>query len=160
MKLAQKPHLITILICIYCVLNSLNLVETWINSRADRIGALAFILWITPVILFWIRQFKQDNLIKDRPILLAIGLFCSFNGMAGSLHVLEHIGLAFTISALLPSSRLHPVWLASSIAWLPAFSWIGGRFFPEYLTIARIVIATLPASFIVHSVQRLAWRQP
>ena len=112
----NRPPLITLLICIYCILNSINLIETWQFSQKDRFGIVALIFWITPVFLFWIRQSKLEGTVKDRPVLLGIALLCSFNGMVGSLHVLEHIGLACAFGALVPPLGINMVWIASSIS--------------------------------------------
>ena len=150
----NRPPAIAIAICIYCIMNSFDLVVTWMHPSQARLGAAALIIWVTPVILYWSLRTKFNEKLKGRPILLGLALLLSFNGMVGSLNVLEHVGLACAIGALLPPFPMNLVWLASSLSWMPAFDWLGGRFFPEYIIIARILTAALPACYMAHSIQR------
>jgi len=135
------------------MVNSLDLIVTWMHPSQARLGAVALIIWVTPVVFYWSLRNRFNEKTKDRPILLGLGLLLSFNGMLGSLNVLEHIGLACAIGALLPPFPMNLVWLASSLSWMPAFDWLGGRFFPEYIIAARILISAIPACYMAHSIQ-------
>lgn len=155
----KRPQLISILICIYCILNSLNLAETWMSAAREIAGPMALGLWSSPVIFFWYIQQKTPRPTKERPLLLGLALFFSFTGMLGSLRILGHIGLACALGALLPNLPVHLFWLAASISWMPALDWFGGRFFPEYVTVVRILLATIPSWYFVRSVQRVSRNQ-
>lgn len=155
----KRPRLISILICIYCILNSFNLAETWMSSSRELAGPMALSLWASPVIFFWYMQQKTPQGMKERPFLLGLALFCSFNGMLGSLRILGHIGLACALGALVPNLPVHLFWLAASLSWMPALDWFGGRFFPEYVTAFRIVLAAVPSWYFVRSIQRLPREQ-
>jgi hypothetical protein len=37
---------------------------------------------------------------------------------------------------------------------MPFLDWLGGRFFPGYLTIVRVAMAAVPALFLIRSVRR------
>jgi hypothetical protein len=105
------------------------------------------------VAVFWYRQRKAAGPWEDRPFLLGLALLCTFQGSLGSLHVLGHIGLAFALGSLIPPWPLHPVWLVSSLSWMPALDWFGGRFFPEYVSVVRILTAAVPAWLLIRSAQ-------
>lgn len=150
----KKPQLISLLICAYCLLNAADLLETWSRSHRSLMGALALALWCSPIGVFWLLQARRPLATRERPVLLCLAMALSFLGKAGSLRVLEHAGLAFALSALLPPLALHPVWLASSLSWMPFLDWLGGRFFPGYLTIVRVAMAAVPALFLIRSVRR------
>lgn len=150
----KRPRIITLFICIYCILNASDLIDTWVLLYKDPTGPIALALWVSPVIFFWYRQQTSPWQIDDRPLLLGIALFFSFNGMLGSLRVLGHAGLACAFAALIPPVPGFMLWLAASISWMPALDWFGGRFFPEYVTPARIVLASLPSWYLVRYIQR------
>ena len=149
-----RPPAIAIVICIYCMVNSLDLIVTWMHPSQSSFGAAALVIWVSPVILYWSLRIRAEEKTEVRPVLLGLGLLLSFNGMVGSLHVLEHMGLACAIASLVPAYPMNLVWLASSLSWMPAFDWLGGRFFPEYIVIARILTAALPACSMVRFIQR------
>ncbi|MBN2297286.1 MAG: hypothetical protein JXM72_01760 [Deltaproteobacteria bacterium] len=156
----NRPPAIAIVICIYCIVNSLDLIVTWMHPSQSSLGAAALIIWVTPVILYWFFRTSSEEKTRDRPVLLGLGLLLSFNGMVGSLNVLEHMGLACAIGALLPPYPMNIVWLASSLSWMPAFDWLGGRFFPDYIIVARLLTAALPACYMAHSIQRRTFINP
>ena len=149
----KRPSLITLLICVYSILCSLDLAETWLSSSSIPAGAAAFALWLSPVAIFWFRQTKSHPEVPDRPVLMGFALLLSFFGGVGSLHVLGHTGLALAIGSLLPPSGAHLLWLASSLAWMPALDWLGGRFFVEYTTIARILTVSLASLYLTRTIQ-------
>ncbi len=153
----RRPSLITLLICAYCVLCSLDLVETWLSSSSIPVGAGAFVLWLSPVAVFWCSRMEgSPPEVPDRPILLGLALFFSFIGGVGSLRVLSHAGLALAVGSLMPASGAHLLWLSSSPAWMPALDWLGGRFFVEYTTVARILLASLTSLYLVRTIQHVS----
>ncbi len=156
----KRPYLITLLILIYCMINAADLIPTWVVSATDALGAAALLLWSSPVLVFWGLHFSSPGEIRERPVILGLALLSSFAGMLGSLHVLGHAGLALALGALLPRMAFHTVWLACAIAWMPAFDWLGGRFFPDYVSLVRIVLATLPSWFLIRSIQRPSRKKP
>ncbi len=160
MQAVQRPQIVTVLICIYCVLNASDLVSTWVYSSRGLTGAFALALWASPVAVFWYRQWKAPRPWEDRPFLLGLALLCTFQGILGSLHVLGHIGLALALASLIPPCPVHPVWLASSLSWMPALDWFGGRFFPDYVSVVRILTAALPAWVLIRSMQNVSRSVP
>lgn len=147
----RRPSIIGIVICFYCAWQSCELVQSWMRSPYDRFGWIAFLIWFTPVIFFWLRQ-KQlpDPPPQGRPVYLGLGILSVFIGSIGSLHVLEHMGLAIAIVGLMPFSRLEPIWIFSALSWMPAFGWLSGRFFPECAHLARFILAIVPAGMMLY----------
>ncbi len=154
----RRPRSVAIAICVYCMWQALDLLQAWAYSPYDRLGWAAFIIWCVPVLFFWSRQTRIPlPAPPGRPFFLGMGIFFSFYGTAGSLHVLNHIGLAFSIAGLMPSLKWEILWIASSLSWMPTLGWICGRFFPELIQISRFLISTIPACLAIYNI--LKWKQ-
>jgi hypothetical protein len=137
------------------MLNASGLFEAWVPSKGMSIDAILFALWSFPVVSFWSRRRMLSERFADRPLMLGCALFLSFFGAAGSLRVLSHLGLALSLGALLPLMPFHPVWLMSSLSWMPVFDWFGSRFFPGGLLAAKAIMGVLPAFCLLHSIRRM-----
>ena len=159
MTFVNRPPLVGIAICVYCMWQSINLLYAWTCSPYDRFGWVSFLIWCAPVFLFWTRQSKICHISPARPIFLALGLFFAFHGLAGSIHVLQHIGLALAVAGLMPSVRLSLLWLFSSLSWMPALGWLSGRFFPDYVQVVRFSMVIFPAFWMVYNIYHTPRRQ-
>jgi hypothetical protein len=150
----KLPHLISLLICSYCIMNATDLFEPWTNSWGLSPDALAFAMWVSPVLIFWCRPRSSVGDAEETPVALGAALFLSFFGSVGSLRVFCHAGLALSFAALLPAMRVHLAWLASSCSWMPVFDWVCGRFFPGWAPTAKILASSLPALYLTWAIGR------
>lgn len=141
----RGPVLLPILVFLYCAVNASDLVENWIMSGYDTVGAALFALWLVPPAASWVVGSAGKKFFEGGLVLPGLALVFSFSGTLGSLHVLGHAGLAFSIASLVPPVAFHVLWLASSVAWMPASDWFGARFFPRYADAVRVVIAIIPS---------------
>ncbi len=155
-----RPRSIGITICIYCMWQSENLINAWLYSPYDRFGWITFITWCMPLVFFWGRQSKiPDPPPEGRPLFLGLGLLFSFHGVAGSMHALEYIGLAFALAGLMPSLKWGIIWIGSSVSWMPVLGWLSGRFFPEYILLFRFLLCTIPVVLVMFEIRNLPRRQ-
>jgi len=160
MTLARRPPTVGIAICAYCAWQSASLVQPWISSPYDRFGWVAFMIWCTPVLLYWL--FLTDTCLlrpPERPLLLGFGLLFSVQGMISSFNVFQHMGLALAVAGMMPHSRAHLLWLSSSLTWMPVFGWLGGRHFPEFIHLGRFLLVTIPTVWMVQELGRNAGRE-
>ena len=99
------------------------------------------IIWLLPL-LFLKRIAKSESASEKTQLLFTVtGLLLSFIGVIGSLHVLEHVGLALVMAGWLPFSWVQIVWLLSAISWMPALGWIGTRLFLDYISLVRVLLS-------------------
>lgn len=156
----KSPHLISVCICAYCMINAGDLFGPWIQSRGMSTDAIAFVLWSSPVVSFWFSRKPLPIAAEESPAALGLSLMLSFFGVAGSLRVLTHLGFALSLFALLPFTPFHLVWLASSCSWMPVFDWLGGRLFPAHVTELKLAAAALPSLYLVARIGLLRRRSP
>jgi hypothetical protein len=149
----KRPHLISILICIYCMTNAADLFEPWMEPQGWSAEAIAFSLWSAPLVSFWGCGMAWAG---ENPPCLGLSLFLSFYGAAVSLRTFCHLGFALSLAAMLPAMPIHLAWVLSSCSWMPAFDWLGCRFFPGCTTETKIIVASLPALYLVWHLRRMS----
>lgn len=136
-----RPKLIEGAVVAFCIWQAADLPHNWLSFPFLHLSWLAFLLWIVPIILYWIplgaTQEKQTT-----PLLLWLALLSSLIGMLGSLHALQHVGLVLALAAMMPwTSWLSVIWILSAIAWLPATTYFFVNFSLQTVTIGRLIIA-------------------
>lgn len=129
----------------YGIWQSRNLAEAWLHSPFDRWGWLAFLIWLTPLVLSKVRapsESRQST--KDRNCFLA-GLLLTFLGDLGSFNVSRNVGLGLILLGFAPVQGC--TWMAGlcSGAWMPALGWFGSQasLGPVAMSVLRLGIAVL-----------------
>lgn len=128
---------------------SSELLNAWRNSALDHLGWVAFLVWLTPAFA----QLGPLRTIHPCPpaltsTLIAASLAAALVGILADFNTASYVSLAFAVAALGGWSRFHPLWLASAIAWMPAFSW-AGQFLPRPALISTRIAATTLAALPV-----------
>lgn len=131
----RGPDLLPICIAGYAALQSRDLLPAWLHSPFDRLGWLAFLIWVTPVLLLQARSPKADRLACGGAVLLLLA------GSVAALNALTYAGFALAISAFLPRDRARIFFLATSVSWMPAFSYFLSRLIPSMVAPAHLIIA-------------------
>jgi hypothetical protein len=122
-----------------------DLPATWLHSPYDRLGWLAFLLWLTPLVA---RIFPGGGRVREDPSLgVAIaGLVLVVFGMMGALNAAKHAGLALAFAAFLPAPQRW-TWLVASVAWMPSLGWLASHGAGETTTVVfRLVFAAAGAA--------------
>jgi len=130
------PSPVALAVCAYCAWQSRDLVGAWHEAPIERLAWLVLAVWLTPVV--WRRFHLRET--KESSILLALGVGCSLLGTLGWVNSIKYFGLALAVAGLLPWAWAHVVWIASSVAWMPAFGWLVGRHCLEGVLIARLLV--------------------
>lgn len=122
--------------------------ETWIWTPYDRLGWLAFFLWLLPVLWPGAAAWRGALSLWTRRLVLgaAVGFFLL--GAAADINALHHAGLA----AVIVSFARRPgyvFWAAGAIAWMPAAGWFGSRLGldPAQFAVCRVLVAALAAAW-------------
>lgn len=133
----KASSLLTLAIVIYCAWNASNLFSLS-GIRFESYGLIPLIVWCIPLFYYLLTESFR---LGGNPYILGAALVISFLSAIVDLNVLAHIGFALALMSLVPLSfRLVP-WYLSAIAWFPAFSYFGARYFPDYVVPLRYLIA-------------------
>ncbi|WP_165498794.1 hypothetical protein [Chlorobium sp. N1] len=120
-----------------------DLLGAWQHSGYDRYGWLVLLVWCAPLFIFRLSG-KPQNIAESQDMrMLPIALLLTLAGQIGSLHILQHAGLAVALASWLPFSPLQLLWTLSALTWMPAYGWIGSRLFYEHILTARMLPAVM-----------------
>jgi exosortase/archaeosortase family protein len=157
-RTARWPWL-EILLLSYCAWRSDNLVGAWFHNPFDRLGWVAFLIWLLPVaVSIFTADVTRANANGSRLGLMGIGLGLTFLGDLGDLNFSRQLGLAMLLMSF-ASRSCAVLWCVSAVAWLPAAGWLGSRFgvTPEVFGPLRVGVAVLGS---IWAWQRFRWENP
>jgi hypothetical protein len=129
-------------IALYAGWNARSLWGAWLHSPYDRSDPTAFLIWLLPIVIVWMRHFSR----RIPPTLatgiapFAIALAVSFAGVAVDLRSLEYLSLAVALSGFIPFRPATLLWLPLAASWMPGTGWAFSSHGPLYVNCARIVI--------------------
>ncbi len=128
-----------------------DLFVAWRSAPLERYSFYLFLAWLLPIPASLISTFAQGPFERFHPALLGAALLCAFLGQIASLNFICYIGFAINLAAFVPLRPVAIPWLFSSIAWMPAFGWLGSHYFPGWQLLARslLVIVCLAVWWIV-----------
>jgi len=119
MTARSQTFLVALAVTIYCAWSAHDLVGSWSHTPFNRLGWLAFLIWLLPLL----REAGRRN-IEPLPALLWIALACSLIGTIGEQNFICYFGFSLALAAL-PHwpflSRL--LWLAASVSWMTIFGY-------------------------------------
>lgn len=150
-SLLERTRLAEATVLAYCLWQARDLIPAWLKSPYDRLGWLALIIWLLPVL------YQRRPLCRYRshsaPLLLGLGLALSCIGVVGSLNLLNHLGLATTLAGLAPASSRRFPWAVAAVSWIPFLGWIGSHWFPSLILPVRLLLAAAGSGFcLLHPV--------
>lgn len=139
--LAERPWLEMILLA-SAAWSARGLVPTWVWTPYDRLGWLAFALWLAPVLRRPRAPHPQAMREGLRVSLLAAGLLTALLGRVADINFLHHASLAFLIASTSRRAGF-VIWTAGAVAWMPVAGWIGSRlgFEPAAFAGLRVLVA-------------------
>ena len=150
------PRLEMVLLA-YCGWRSAGLVGAWLDSPFDRLGWLAFLIWLLPLAVQWRGRNLWPHQSEARKLwLMGTGLALTFLGDLVDINFSHHLGLVLVLMSFAPR-RCTALWGASLIAWLPASGWVGSRFGfdPTVFAFVRVATAVLGSALVLLGMSRL-----
>lgn len=129
---------------------SRELLSAWRHSPFDRGGWIALFIWAAPAVWLYAtdRAAGHGRIAVIGTCLAGIAL-----GAVSGLNALCYIGLAFGIAAMPGLSAVAAFWIATSIGWMPVFSWAANSL-PVAVVLALRVTLTLAGSAAMVLVHR------
>jgi exosortase/archaeosortase family protein len=127
----------------YCGWRARVLFAAWFDAPFDRLGWLAFAIWLAPLGI-GLNAAHRSRLGNGgrRPWIAATGLALTLAGDLGDLNFCHDLGLVFVLIALAPRAG-RALWGLSAIAWLPALGWVASRagISPAATAVGRVGLA-------------------
>lgn len=144
---------------LFALISSSDLFMAWGGRGVQKNDWIFFLLWILPVAFFAATSIRRKKLpvINRYPLLLS--LFFVFFGVIGSLNTLSYIGLALAFLSPLPLSMAVIIWAVSSLLWMPLSTWIGLWYFPQYLSIGKLLLLGVCSTGAVISLHQIDKRR-
>ncbi|MFA6916311.1 MAG: hypothetical protein WC222_07925 [Parachlamydiales bacterium] len=111
----RNLNLLHLSIITFCLWESLSLFEAWFVSPYDAFNWIPFILWLLPL---YALRLPTSWVASELALVMVIA------GILTAVNTLTYIGFAFSIAAWIPWSKESPLWISSSILWMPIFSYL------------------------------------
>jgi exosortase/archaeosortase family protein len=124
-----------------------GLVATWIWTPFDRLGWLAFAVWLLPLVAP-----ARDAVGRMPPWTrigaLAVGLGALLAGNVADVNFFYHVGLAAILTSF-NRRRGYLLWAMGAVAWLPASGWFASRagIDPSTFAFIRVFLASVATAW-------------
>lgn len=144
----RYPTVVELVAVAYTGFQCRGLASNWLHSPLDRFGWLAFLLWIVPVIYFWLRHgCRRTQKQGTVQAMIATGLALSLLGTLADFNALKHAGLATVLAGLIPFRAGLIPWYVLAITWTSVFTWIAMRFAPTLILPLRLSLSAAATAF-------------
>lgn len=94
--------------------------SAWIHAPYDRLGWLAFLVWIA-ALPYLARRGAAPGQAYPLPSLAALAL--ALAGKISEVNALTFAALAVSLCAFARPGAARALWLAGSVSWMPALGW-------------------------------------
>jgi hypothetical protein len=146
-KTAHQSWLVALAVVAYAACQAQDLVSAWRHAPYDRLGWLAFVIWMSP--LGWARGLGKVPRAEPVGGLLAVGLAFSFLGAVASLNTLCYAGLACTLAGFCPWSWRNLFWLLAAASWMPALGYALHALTAGQVLATRLILATAGGAWML-----------
>lgn len=143
------PSKIGLIVLLFCITPTFDLMDAWTSSPADRWGWIALLIWISPLAMMrWIRG-QHDLIGEENQLLYLAALLTTLAGQVGRVNAIEHFAVLLACGGLLKCSVRSLVWMCAGACWLPAFGWLVMTSAPNQVLTARVALAFVGAGFVL-----------
>lgn len=122
-----------------------DLTTAWRHSPFDALGWLALGIWLSPTLSSLFVSRAERPLAHWSSGLSWAGLLICLIGILTDMHFPEHCALALACAAVTPVGRGFALWLALSVAWMPALGWWLGGIPTPGIVLVRLGLAVAAA---------------
>jgi hypothetical protein len=135
------PSPIAMIVNIFCIWEARELTSAWDAHPLMKGTPLAFLIWLAPIIFYYINSKK--GYASCSTFFLYLALLTTAVGMMGELNILKHLGVAFSLASLIPPSFSSAVWLVTSITWMSMSAYFMRGFDFDVVMLLRLSTVTL-----------------
>lgn len=130
------------IIAAFCSVKAYLILFSMTDLNANLFVLISFLLWLSPLIVFLIRNGLTSWANSSfNPTLAIVGLISTIIGSVIELNALKNLGFSFALASLLPLCSLqHLIWTAGSLLWMPLFTFFCSKIFPNYVELLRVLL--------------------
>jgi len=145
-KSVKRIPLVELAVLLFAAWQASDLPEAWQHSPHDRLGWLALLVWLAPLVRRLAGKARRE--FSANPYLLGSAILTGTLGELTELHFFGHAALALAAAAWIKTSWRSWLWLATAVAWMPVFGWwltdfSGGTVFALRLLLAMAGVICL-----------------
>ena len=134
----MRVNIPAVFITVTLVFLSRELINAWQHSPFDRLGVIAFSIWIAGPIL--LRKLQSATQLWIHPIAAAIA---AIGWVLGEFNFIIYIGLSLSLCGFVQVGRSQLICIFTSISWMPIFGY-GLSIFsasPDHVLILRLALS-------------------
>jgi hypothetical protein len=144
---AMRKYALKLSILAYCVWQSADLLVAWSSNSPERIGWLAFCVWLLPVLP--LKRFASSRGDSPQNMFLGGAVLLTFLGQLTWLNCLQHLGLALAIVGWKQPIVGQRLWLISIAFWMPAVGWLTSGTLGGFEAVARVILLGALVAWLV-----------
>lgn len=149
MKNRFNAPLIAWVTLVFTIAQARGLAVVWRHSPLDRLGWLAFCLWLVAPAVSILRS-EVASFGSNSFGLISGSVAAAVGGMVLELHALTHLAMALAVASVARPARWPWFWLGGAISWMPLLSWVA-KDLPIPLLIALRLTLALATLIVVFS---------
>lgn len=123
----------------FCAWQAADLVVAWRHSPFDRLGWVAFLIWLAPVALERVRDLGSR---EPALSLLLAALVLAFAGRLLDINAPRALALACAIVAFVAPAGPRWLWAIAAVAWMPVMGWVLRDLPPVAVGFLRCLVAS------------------
>lgn len=108
-------------ILVFCAWQAADLVVAWRHSPFDRLGWVAFLIWLGPALYDWVRTSSTRE-----PALgyLLAALVLAFAGRLLDINAPRSLALGCALASFVTPTGPRLIWALTAVAWMPVMGWV------------------------------------
>lgn len=128
---------------------SADIMWNWSATSQDRWGGLAGLMWVLPMIGAAILERPHRGFSRTQRMQLLAGGILSILGVATSLRIVKHLGLAMVISSCWVSLGLRIVSVCTAVCWMPGLNWLLPTAVSTWMTAVRLGLGAMQSMIVL-----------
>ena len=139
MKSTRSFPLVEVAVVFFAAFLSRDLINAWQHSPHDRLGGLALLVWLAPLVLRLANISGTETAANS--YFMGAAIVCGLLGDLAEVHFLNQVALALALGAWVNFSWRTLPWLLSAVAWMPIYGWWLAGFSAGTILTFRLALA-------------------